>query len=37
VEALLDQVEVRAIQAPVEPLDEDVRFDHMLILGETVD
>lgn len=37
VEALLDQVEVRAVQAPVEPLDGDVRFDHMLILGETVD
>jgi len=37
VEALLDQIEVRAVQAPVVALDEDVRFDHMLILGETGD
>jgi len=33
VNALLEQIEVRAVQAPVEPLDADVRFDHMLILG----
>jgi NADH-quinone oxidoreductase subunit M len=37
VEGLLYQVDVRAVQAPVEPAGEDVRFDHMLILGVTVD
>jgi len=34
VNALLEQVDVRAAQAPQESLDADVRFDHMLILGE---
>jgi NADH-quinone oxidoreductase subunit M len=33
VNALLEQVEVRASQAPLEPLAADVRFDHMPILG----
>ena len=33
VNALLEQVDVRASQAPLEPLAADVRFDHMPILG----
>ncbi|MCL7960092.1 MAG: NADH-quinone oxidoreductase subunit M [marine benthic group bacterium] len=33
VNALLEQIEVRASQAPLEPLGIDVRFDHMPILG----
>jgi NADH-quinone oxidoreductase subunit M len=33
VNALLQQIEMRASQAPLEPLGADVRFDHMPILG----
>ena len=33
VDALLQQIEMRASQAPLEPLGTDVRFDHMPILG----
>jgi NADH-quinone oxidoreductase subunit M len=33
VNALLEQVEMRATRAPLEPLGTDVRFDHMPILG----
>jgi NADH-quinone oxidoreductase subunit M len=33
VNALLEQVDVRAARAPVEPPGPDDRFDHMLILG----
>jgi hypothetical protein len=33
VNALLEQVDVRAAQAPVEAPGADDRFDHMLILG----
>jgi NADH-quinone oxidoreductase subunit M len=33
VNALLEQIEMRASQAPLEPLGKDVRFDHMPVLG----
>jgi NADH-quinone oxidoreductase subunit M len=33
VNALLQQIDMRASQAPLEPLGDDVRFDHMPILG----
>ncbi|MEJ2482300.1 MAG: NADH-quinone oxidoreductase subunit M [Gemmatimonadota bacterium] len=33
VDALLEQIELRARQAPLEPLGTDVRFDHMPVLG----
>jgi len=33
VNALIEQVEVRASKAPIEAQGEDVRFDHLLILG----